>query len=76
MNRTDTNITFHDRALMARIDLFLVEQGMGFNVGMEKRRRLHEAYALDALSDAQLTLMGLSRADIPAFVFADLLGAP
>ena len=76
MNRTDTNIHFHRRPLMERLDLYLLEQGMGFNAGIEKRRRLHEAFALDALSDAQLTLMGMRRADIPAFVFADLFGGP
>ncbi|MBR9842701.1 MAG: DUF1127 domain-containing protein [Rhodobacteraceae bacterium] len=75
MNRTDTTIHFHSRPLMERLDLYLVGQGMGFNTGLEKRRRLHEAYALDALSDCQLALMGMSRADIPAFVFADLFGA-
>ena len=74
MNKTNTTVSFHRRPLMERLDLFLVEQGMGFNAGLEKRRRLHDAYALDALSDGQLALMGMSRADIPAFVFADLFG--
>lgn len=76
MNQNDPTITFHRPGLGQKIDLYLVGLGLGFNSGVEKRRRLHEAYALDSLSDCQLALMGLSRADIPAFVFADLCGGP
>ncbi|MDP2580844.1 hypothetical protein Q8W37_12955 [Shimia thalassica] len=74
MSKTEPTIEFHDGRLLQRLDLFLVSQGMGFNAGTEKRRRLHDAFALDALSDCQLAYMGMTRADIPAFVFADLLG--
>jgi hypothetical protein len=74
MCRNDPEVIFDTKGLMARMDLFLASQGMGFNAGIERRRRLHEAWALNALSDPELTAMGLARKDIPAFVFADLLG--
>ncbi|MEQ9695730.1 hypothetical protein [Shimia sp. SDUM112013] len=75
MCKTEPTIEFQNDRLMQRLDLFLASQGMGFNAATEKRRRLHEAYALNALSDCQLAHMGMTRADIPAFVFADLLGS-
>ena len=75
MSKSDVRISFHRRGLSERIDLYLLGLGMGFNCGAEKRRRLHDAYALDSLSDCQLAGLGLRRADIPAFVFADLLGS-
>lgn len=62
--------------LRARVDLYLASVGQGFNAGTAYRARLHDLVALDALSDAQLIAMGLTRADIPAFVFGDLLNAP
>ncbi|GAA6163776.1 hypothetical protein NBRC116590_14800 [Pelagimonas sp. KU-00592-HH] len=74
MNEDEPDIEFRAGRLLQRIDMFLASQGMGFNAGTERRRRLHEAYALDALSDCELAYMGMNRADIPAFVFADLLG--
>ena len=73
MRDEDPEILFHARGLLARIDLFLASRGMGFNPDSERRRRLHEAFALDAMSDAELAAIGLRRRDIPAFVFADLL---
>lgn len=60
-------------SLRARVDLYLVSIGLGFNTGLAYRDRLHDLAALDSLSDAQLIAMGLNRPQIPAFVFGDLL---
>lgn len=76
MSKSNVEISFSQHRLSERIDLYLLGVGMGFNAATEKRRRLHDAYALDSLSDGQLAGLGLRRADIPAFVFADLLGSP
>ncbi|WP_146344649.1 hypothetical protein [Falsiphaeobacter marinintestinus] len=62
--------------LRARVDLYLVSLGLGFNAGLAYRDRLHDLIALDSLSDAQLIAMGLDRTQIPAFVFSDLLAPP
>ena len=74
MAKTEPEIHFQKVAMQSRLDLFLAEQGMGFNAYIERRVRLHDALALNALSDAELAYMGLSRRGIPAFVFAELLG--
>ncbi len=74
MCRDDPELHFSSSQMLRRMDLFLASQGMGFNAGTERRRRLHDAYALDALSDCQLASLGLTRDQIPAYVFADLLG--
>ncbi|MGX9351780.1 hypothetical protein ACS3QZ_11315 [Shimia sp. W99] len=74
MNGDDFEIHVSSSRMLRRMDLFLASQGMGFNAGTERRRRLHDAFALDALSDCQLAYLGLTRDQIPAYVFADLLG--
>ena len=74
MRSDDPEIHVLSSQVLRRLDLFLASQGMGFNAGTERRRRLHDACALDALSDCQLAYLGLTRDQIPAYVFADLLG--
>ncbi|SEO02310.1 hypothetical protein SAMN04490248_10166 [Salinihabitans flavidus] len=73
MQRQDPSITFTQHSILKALDLFVVRQGMGFNPYLRSRERLHEAVALDSMSDADLAAMGLRREDIPAFVFSDLL---
>jgi len=51
------------------IDAFLTEVGFGFNPGDLRRRFRREAMKLNARSDAQLALFGITRAEIPAYVF-------
>lgn len=58
------------------LDTFLAERAAGMNAYMLSRRRVESVMRLQALSDRDLAAMGLSRADIPAFVFEDLLTEP
>ena len=62
-------------ALEARVDLYFLSLGLGVNAAELKRERQEILCWLNAKSDAELALMGLSRPDIPAFVFRDLFGA-
>ncbi|MFU8835652.1 DUF1127 domain-containing protein [Roseovarius autotrophicus] len=55
------------------LDLFLTERAPGMNGYMLSRRRIDSVMRLQALSDRDLAAMGLQRADIPAFVFEDVL---
>lgn len=56
-----------------RLDLFFAGLGMGFNAYTLRRSRMREIQNLNACSDAQLARMGLTRDDIPRYVFRDLL---
>lgn len=60
----------------AQIDAFLVEMGFGFNPGEMRRRMRREVLRLNARSDAQLALFGLTRREIPAHVFHGVEGGP
>ncbi|MEI4232117.1 DUF1127 domain-containing protein [Roseovarius sp. D22-M7] len=55
------------------LDLFMTERAPGMNAYMLSRHRLSSMARLHAMTDRQLAAMGLTRADIPAFVFEDLL---
>jgi hypothetical protein len=50
------------------IDSYLVSVGFGFNPGEMRRICRREAHRLNAKSDAELWLMGLTRDRIPAHV--------
>ncbi|MGB0498400.1 MAG: hypothetical protein ACPGID_08675 [Rubricella sp.] len=69
-SRTHIRIT---PSLQSRIDAFFGTIGFGCNPYEMRMARWRELHALDAKSDAELALMGLSRADIPAHVFRDLI---
>jgi len=58
----------------AQIDAFLIEMGFGFNPGEMRRRMRREVLRLNARSDAQLALFGLTRREIPAHVFQIVQG--
>ncbi len=60
--------------LQARLDRYFLSMGMGVNAYSLKQDRRDILLWLNAKSDAELALMGLARADIPAFVFSDLFG--
>lgn len=60
--------------LKARIDSYFVELGQGVNAHLLCEERRDILHWLNARSDAELTAMGLSRAEIPSHVFADLFG--
>ncbi|TCP44353.1 DUF1127 domain-containing protein [Rhodovulum marinum] len=55
-----------------RLDLFFAGLGLGVNAYTLRRSRMREIQALNACSDAQLARMGLTRDDIPGYVFRDL----
>lgn len=55
------------------LDLFLAERAPGMNGYVLSRNRLASVARLSMLSDAELDELGLARADIPAFVFEDIL---
>ena len=61
--------------LSNRLDLFFAGLGQGVNAAGLCRSRRRELEGLYAKSDAELILMGLTRAEIPAYVFADLFGS-
>ncbi len=50
------------------IDLFLASVGFGFNPAEMKRACRREAYRLNAKTDAELWLIGITRDQIPAYV--------
>ena len=50
------------------IDEFLAGVGFGFNPGAMRRACRREALKLNARSDAQLALFGITRDQIPAYV--------
>jgi len=70
-------VDLHTRFLSATwrrdLDLYLAERAGGMNAYMIARHRLLSVARLHALSDAELSGMGLRRRDIPAFVFEDVL---
>lgn len=53
------------------IDAFLVDVGFGFNPGSLRRACRREAMKMNARSDAQLALFGITRDQIPAYVLRE-----
>ena len=74
MTTQTTNLTHgaDSRArLMARIDAFFATLGQGMNAYMHRKSRMDEIEALHAKSDAELAEIGITRDDIPRYVFRD-----
>ncbi len=69
----DTN-ALRDETLRARVDRLLSSLGQGFNAYIEREGRLHEIRRLHAMSDAELSKLGISRDRISHHVFRDLMG--
>lgn len=57
--------------LMARVDAFFASLGQGMNAYMHRKSRMDEIEALNAKSDAELAEIGITRDDIPRYVFRD-----
>lgn len=57
-----------------RIDQYFAEMGQGVNAYLLREERGDILNWLNSRSDAELAAMGLTRAEIPAHVFADLFG--
>ncbi len=75
MTTQTTNLT-HPRndiraRLMARFDAFFASLGQGINAYMHIKSRTDEIEALHAMSDAELAEIGITRDDIPRYVFRD-----
>lgn len=60
-------------AQAARLDLFLATRGLGWNPALDRPAREAVFARLDALPDAALAAMGLTRDGLPAHVYRDLL---
>lgn len=73
MTETDVCIHYLPPQWRRELDLFLAEHAPGMNAYMLSRNRLFSVARLHAMTDRELSAMGLTRADIPAFVFEDLL---
>lgn len=73
MAKTDLNTRFPPAAWQHDLDLYLAERACGMNAYIIARNRLASVARMSALSDAELSGMGLRRGDIPAFVFEDVL---
>ncbi|MEH6751759.1 MAG: hypothetical protein V7698_15875 [Paracoccaceae bacterium] len=57
--------------LMARVDAFFATLGQGMNAYMHRKSRMDEIETLHAKSDAELAEIGITRDDIPRYVFRD-----
>lgn len=67
-----TNIIFAKSGLRERVDAFFNSIGQGINAYAQYRSRADQVQALNAKSDDELAQMGLTRDDIPRYVFRDL----
>ena len=70
MATTSTHIA--DHGIRASIANFFAAFGAAMTTYMERRSRADQIARLNALSDEQLTKMGITRDGIPAYVFRDL----
>lgn len=59
--------------LRAQLDQFFCGIGQGCNAYLESNARFRDIERLNAMSDIELAVMGLRRADIPRYVFRDLI---
>ncbi|ARE82486.1 conserved hypothetical protein [Roseovarius sp. EC-HK134] len=73
MGDTDLTTRFMPANWRHDLDLFLVERAAGMNGYLLARPRLASVAHLQSLSASELEAMGLTRADIAAFVFEDIL---
>ncbi len=72
MQGSDLHFRFPEPGWRQRLDCYFAGLGQGVNAAPLIRARLGEVAGLEALSDAELALLGLERSDIPARVFRDL----
>lgn len=66
-----TTTTHH--SIWASIADMFAAFGRGLTLSATGEKRLRQVEKLNALSDADLAKLGLKRADIPAYVFRDLM---
>ncbi|WP_136637091.1 DUF1127 domain-containing protein [Pseudooceanicola onchidii] len=70
MANTTTHIA--DTGFRSGIAHFFQAFGAGMTAYMERRSRADQIAKLNALSDAELKKIGISREGIPAYVFRDM----
>ncbi|PWE33728.1 hypothetical protein DDZ14_03425 [Maritimibacter sp. 55A14] len=58
--------------LRQRIDMFFARMGQGVNAYLERRSRRDRIEELEAMSDAELARIGLTRERILHYVFRDI----
>ncbi|MFU8777355.1 MAG: DUF1127 domain-containing protein [Roseovarius sp.] len=73
MAETEIKTRFMPADWRRDLDLFLTERAAGINGYLLARPRLASVAHLQSLSASELAAMGLSRSDIAAFVFEDIL---
>ncbi|THD75643.1 DUF1127 domain-containing protein [Thalassobius vesicularis] len=66
------SVVFAKGGLRDRIDAFFANLGQGMSAYAQHRSRADQVRALNAKSDAELSKMGITRDDIPRYVFRDL----
>ena len=71
MSYQTPSIHFIPPGLRARIDLYFVSKGQGFNPASFVRQRLGSILMMEAMTDSELAALGLDRDDILDFVFED-----
>ena len=70
---TPDDIQSLDASTQSRLDAFLVSFGQGFNAYLERLARTDQIARLQTKSDEELAKMGLTRDQIPHYVFRDML---
>lgn len=63
----------NERRVQAALDQFLANIGQGFNAYLLRRSRIGEINRLNAMTDAELAKLGVTRERIPHYVFRDIL---
>ena len=58
--------------LQSRLDDYFAALGQGVNAQMTRQARLTKLAHLDAMTDAQLAELGITREAIPTYVFSDM----
>lgn len=71
MSYQTPTIQFIPQGLRARIDLYFVEKGQGFNPTSFVQQRLASILMMEAMTDAELAALDLTRDEILDFVFED-----
>ncbi|WP_121065200.1 hypothetical protein [Chachezhania antarctica] len=72
---TNTQTGMPSGGVRAALDMFFATIGQGFNTYLSTQARIGEMEALYAKSDAQLAQLGLTREDVPRYVFRDMLAS-
>lgn len=67
-----SSIVFAKGGLRARVDAFFASLGRGLNAYAVARSRSVEIQMLNDKTDAELEKLGITRDDIPRYVFRDM----